>query len=253
MRWLPAASIRLSRSTVTVFLGLWLLLPVRATAAEVTVKLKNLPDVRAVGAIQRWDKDGTVRRAVDPKAAIDAVVVEARATAKASGQWVFKSLPAGQYDLVILGKDHFRLEGFQFAPVKEFDRFLSAEATVEPETRDAIAKLIAQAPHFENRVEPLHMAGDDKTVRVLVALIRDKPTSYERDFPGAATIRHEIWEFTWNYGGWQKEKRTQVLDRVMLHRDELHKWTWLWDPKLGGIEVRDKPVTVTYEFNKNTL
>ena len=79
-------------------------------------------------------------------------------------------------------------------------------------------------------------------------LLRDKPTSYEGDFPGAATIRHEIWQYSWNYGGWQKEKRTKVLDRAILHRDELRKWTWLWDPKLGGIDVRDKPITIDYDL-----
>ena len=55
-------------------------------------------------------------------------------------------------------------------------------------------------------------------------------------------MRHEIWQYSWNYGGWQKEKRTKVMDRVMLHRDELRKWTWLWDPKLGGIEVGSTPL-----------
>ncbi len=78
--------------------------------------------------------------------------------------------------------------------------------------------------------------------------MRDKPTSYEGDFPGAATIRHEIWQYSWNYGGWQKEKRTKVMDRIILHRDELRKWTWLWDPKLGGIDVRDKPITIEYDL-----
>jgi len=30
----------------------------------------------------------------------------------------------------------------------------------------------------------------------------------------------------------------------MLHRDELRKWTWLWAPKLGGIDVKQSPVEV---------
>ncbi len=68
--------------------------------------------------------------------------------------------------------------------------------------------------------------------------------------PAAATMRHEIWQFSWNYGGWQKEKRTKVLDRVLLPRQELRRWTWLWDPKLGGIEVEDKPLKIKYEMPK---
>jgi len=85
-------------------------------------------------------------------------------------------------------------------------------------------------------------------VRVLVMLIRDKPTSYEGESPGAATIRHEIWQYSRNYGAWQKEKRTKVMDRILMPRDQLRKWTWLWENKLGGIEVKDRGVTIKYEL-----
>ncbi len=36
----------------------------------------------------------------------------------------------------------------------------------------------------------------------------------------------------------------------MLPRDELRKWTWLWDPALGGIDVKDQPLTIRYEMPK---
>ena len=88
-------------------------------------------------------------------------------------------------------------------------------------------------------------------MRLLVMLIRDKPTSYEKESPGAATIRHEIWQYSWNYGAWQKEKRTKVMDRILMPRDELRKWTWLWDAKLGGIEVKGQPVSIEYELPKS--
>jgi len=77
-------------------------------------------------------------------------------------------------------------------------------------------------------------------------LIRDQVTSYEADMPGAATIRHEIWQYTNNYGGWAKERRTRVLDRSILPRDDLRKWTWLWDPMLGAIRVKQAPVHIEY-------
>ena len=91
------------------------------------------------------------------------------------------------------------------------------------------------------------MGGDDKIARILVMLIRDKPTSYESEMPGAATMRFEIWQYAWKYGGWVKDRRTQVLHRVILPRGELREWTWVWDPQLGGIEVKDSPVAVEYE------
>ena len=213
-------------------------------AADLTVDLKNGENVTLLGAIARWDQDGNLRKLPDEKAKIDAPAVDASAERVGSGQWIFKNLPAGKYDLVLLVKDRARIEGFQFAPVKEFDPFLTADAAPEDDARDFIAGDIKKSQHYENKVEPLYLAGDKKTARILVQLIRDKPTSFEADSPGAATMRHEIWQYTWNYGGWEKEKRTKVMDRAILPRDELRKWTWLWDPKLGGIEVKYEPVTI---------
>ena len=150
----------------------------------------------------------------DPKAKIDAPAVDAKADDAGGGRWVFQKLPKGKYDLVILAKDRRRVEGFQYVPVKEFDPFFPPDASVDAEAREFIVDDIGKSQHYENKVEPLYLGGDKKAVRVLVMLLRDKPTSYEGDFPGAATIRHEIWQYSWNYGGWQKEKRTKVMDRV---------------------------------------
>jgi hypothetical protein len=219
-----------------------------AVGASLTVELGKAKGVTFVGAIQRWDEDGNHRKLPDGKAKIDGPVVDAEAVNAGGGRWVFKELPKGKYDLVILAKDRRRVEGFQFAPVNEFDPFVSADAAPEDEAREFIVGDIKKSPHYENKVEPLALAGDKKAVRVLVMLLRDKPTSYEGDSPGAATIRHEIWQYSWNYGVWQKEKRTKVMDRLILHRDELRKWTWLWDAKLGGIEIGEKPVAVEYEL-----
>ncbi|NLF09516.1 MAG: hypothetical protein GX594_16280, partial [Pirellulaceae bacterium] len=69
---------------------------------------------------------------------------------------------------------------------------------------------------------------------------------------GAATARHEIWQFTWRYGGWAKEKRTRVLNRQMLHRDELHRWTWLWTPDLGGIDVAEQSVEIEFDLSEKS-
>jgi hypothetical protein len=219
-----------------------------AAAAELTLALGKAKDVTFVGAINRWDEDGNHRRLPDPKAKIDAPAVDVQAVNAGQGRWVFKKLPKGKYDLVILAKDRRRVEGFRYAPVKEFDPFFAADAATDQQTREFIVGDIKKSSHYENKVESLYLGGDKKAVRVLMMLVRDKPTSYEGDFPGAATIRHEIWQYSWNYGGWQKEMRTKVMDRLIMHRDELRKWTWLWDPKLGGIDVQAEPATVEYEL-----
>ncbi|OHB65808.1 MAG: hypothetical protein A2V70_07195 [Planctomycetes bacterium RBG_13_63_9] len=228
---------------------LLLLGPAAAEAAKVTVDLGDSQGVTLVGALRRWDQDGNLRRPVDPKAQIDAPYVDAKAVKVARNQWVFENLPPGKYDLLIMAQDRLRVEGWEYAPVLEFDPFLPPDATVEDDAREFITEDIKGSRHYENKVVPLYMGGDRKTVRVLVMLIRDKPTSYT---PGAGTMRHEIWQYTWNYGGWQKEKRTRVLDRVLLQVSELRQWTWLWDAKLGGIEVKDSPVSIEYRLPKRS-
>ncbi|MBN1393800.1 MAG: hypothetical protein JW959_02040 [Pirellulales bacterium] len=219
-----------------------------SSAADLTVKLLNAQAVKSVGAVRRWDADGNHRRQPDAKAKIDRPALDAAAQDLGEGRWEFKNLEAGKYDLVILAEDRLRIEGFSYPPVREFDPLISADAKVDAETQKTIFEMVEKSRHYENRVEPLYLAGHEKAIRVLVMLVRDKPTSYESQSPGAATIRHEIWQFTWRYGGWAKEKRTKVLDRLLLHRDELHKWTWLWTPQLGGIEVGAEPKSLEFKL-----
>jgi hypothetical protein len=38
------------------------------------------------------------------------------------------------------------------------------------------------------------------------------------------------------------------MDRIVMDRNELRKWTWAWDPKLGGIEVGDRPIRIQYSL-----
>lgn len=218
-----------------------------AGAAQLTVEISGGENVTLVGAFQRWDVDGNPTRKVNPKAKIDAPEVDATAVRQDTSRWVFKNLKPAKYDLVILARPRVRIEGWEYAPVLEFDPFFPPTATVADEdARTEIIDHIRKSPQYENKVEPLYLGGDDKAVRILMMLIRDKPTSYEADFPGAATMRFEIWQYTYQYGGWAKERRTRVMHRVILHRDELRKWTWLWDPKLGAIEVGETPQTIRY-------
>ncbi|HUT10318.1 MAG TPA: hypothetical protein VMY42_07475 [Thermoguttaceae bacterium] len=218
-----------------------------AQAGKLTVELNNAEGVALVGAIHRWDQDGNLRRPVDPKARIEAPPLDATAIHHGAGRWVFEDLPPGTYDLLIMAQGRVRIEGFQYAPVLEFDPFIRPDAPVEDESREFILDHIKKSRHYENKVVPLYLAGDRRTVRVLVTLIRDLPTSYEE---GAGTIRHEIWQYTWKYGGWEKEQRTRVMDRILLQVSELRRWTWLWDTKLGGIEVTNSPKTIQYPMPK---
>jgi hypothetical protein len=227
-----------------------LLLPAAlARAGDLVVDLGKSDRITLVGAIQRWDEDGRAPFPVDPKAKIDAPRVDARASLQGGGRWLFRDLSPGHYDLVILRSDRVRVEGFRYPPISEFDPFLPGDAKApDNETRDFIVNHIAKSRHYENKVVPLFLAGDDKQVRILMQLVRDQPASYDADFGApAATIRHEVWQYTNNYGGWTKDRATEVLDRIILKKSELERWTWVWEPKLGGIEVGKQPVTVTYD------
>jgi hypothetical protein len=221
-----------------------------ALGGELIVELGKSAGVTLVGAIRRWDEDGKARVPVDPKARIDSPRVDARAEPGPDGRWAFRNLAAGQYDLVILATGRIRVEGFSYPPINEFDPFLAADArSPEEETRDWIVRDIARARHYENKVSPLFLAGDEKQVRILVQLVRDEPTSFDSDFGApAATVRHEIWQYTNHYGGWVKDRSTRVLDRVLIAKSEFRLWTWVWQPRLGGIKVGEKPVTISYEL-----
>lgn len=220
-------------------------------AADLTVQLMGDDGVAAVGAFNRWDQDGNARKAVNPKAQIETPEVDFTAVKRERGKWVFRDLPQGRYDLVIMGPGQRRIEGWHYPPVLEFDPFFGSDATVEEDAAEFIADDIKKSRHYENKVVPLAMGGEKKVVRVLVMLIRDLPTSYKK---GAGTMRFEVWQYTWKYGGWVKEKRTRVLHRVLLQVSELRRWNWLWAPELGGIEMSNQPKKIEYKIpGKNDL
>jgi hypothetical protein len=220
-------------------------------AADLTLDLGTSTGVTFVGATARWDERGLPLRSVDPKARIDVPAVTARAERGAGQKWVFRSLPPGRYDLVVIA-GRVRVEGFHYPPIAEFDRVLAPTATAPADVREEIVNDIGKAKHYENKVAPLFLAGDEKQVRVFVQLVRDQPTTFDADFgQPAATIRHEVWQYVNRYGGWTKDRRTRVLDRHLLARRDLHGWTWAWEPALGGLFVQDKPVEMAYELPKS--
>ena len=130
-----------------------------ARAGTLTVELPSGGDVTFVGAFQRWDQDGNLRKPVNPKAAIERPEVDATAVRDGENRWVFKDLKPGKYDLVILAKGRVRIEGWEYAPVLEFDPFFPATATAKPDAREFIVDDIKKSRHYENKVEPWRWAA----------------------------------------------------------------------------------------------
>ncbi len=216
--------------------------------SDLQLRLTNAERVTFVGAFRRWDADGNPRQQVNSKAKIETPAVDAQAESNEDGLWTFRKLSPGRYDLVLLAKDRVRIEGFHYPPIAEFDSALASNAPAPPdEVRDWIRKDIANVRHYENKVMPLFMIGDRKQVRVFMQLLRDDPTSFDADFGApVATLRHEVWQYTNRAGGWVKERKTKVVDRVLSATSELRRWTWVWIPELGGIEIADSPIRIAY-------
>ena len=217
-------------------------------AATLTVDLGSSQGVKSVGAFDRWDEDGNAKKKVNQNAKIDAPEVDYTATQSGSSRWVFNDLKPGAYDIVIMLENKTRIEGFTYPPAHDFDPIFPGTATCEDqEAHDSILDSISKDPQYENKVAALYLGGDKKTIRVLVQLIRDEANTYTK---GSGTMRHEIWQYNWNYGGWKKDKRTRVIDRTIMQVSDMRQWHWLWEPKLGGIEVKNRPVTIRYAVPK---
>ncbi len=259
-------------------------------AADLTLEISGADRERIeqVGLIHRWDADGNAVKPLDTKQKIESPAFDYIAKRSGTGKtdrWIFQDLEPGRYDVVLLGANYLRIDGYGYPPVLEFDPFMGAVSATRPALRAWVANDVVRSRHYENIVQPLTV-GDDvsgaedepvlvlenakvskseldpkrkvrleegeadefddgtedtstqpEVIRTLVMLIRDEVTSYEGEMPDAATIRHEVWQYTYHYGGYQKEKRTRVFDRAILPRDELRRWTWLWDARLGDVVI----------------
>lgn len=252
---------------MALFLLLFLIGVPDLSAGELIVEMEGGDaDITLLGAVARWDSDGLPAKAdgtplsIDPKASLAEPYVDARAIRLQPGCWKFENLRPNTYDLIIIqAKKKRRLEGFRFAPVRDFDPFLPPDAGVFHDReengmpREKVADMesyawvvgaIEKAPHYENKAAALWLGGDytkgrdrPKFVRSLVLLLRDEKTSFDAAMPGAATLRFEIWQFDHQGGTFVKNRKTQVLHRVLVPRKELAEWSWLWEPALGDIIV----------------
>jgi hypothetical protein len=73
----------------------------------------------------------------------------------------------------------------------------------------------------------------------------------------AATVTHEVWQYTNRYGTWSKERKPKILNRLLLADKEFQYWTRVWEPAFGGIAVKTGSVRVSYtlptKFDAETM
>jgi len=217
-------------------------------AAELTVRIDGEATFDAVGLVRRWDALGLPLQKHEGRVQLARPDFSVRLTRRAPGLWRAK-VPEGVYDLCLVSKRRrVRLEGFHYPPVIDFDPVWVRPPEAPAGGVRALCGWIRRTRFYENKVTPLFAAGDKKAVRVLVQLLRDERTSYDALYgEPVATLRYEFWQFTHRLGVWDKEKRTRLVVRTIVPRAELRRWTWLWSPELGGIQIKgevDRVLTV---------
>jgi len=121
---------------------------------------------------------------------------------------------------------------------------LSPEMT--PADRKWLTDWVNNLKIFENKKRVLEIEGTSKQARVLVEKLRDKPTTLAAKEP-MAIWRVEIFDFRKYYGGWTKEKyHVIVRERVPIRRFRTYRW--VFEKRLGGIQVGADSVTTVPEY-----
>jgi len=208
------------------------------SAGRLDVSIETADRVDWIGIVRRFDADGNLVRKPDPKEKFDAPYCDARSQGNTAH---FAGLTPGLYDVRVFLKDGTRLEGFHWSPFQEFDDPDDPAFKKPPpkEIEQSLRKRIAASRHYENKVTPLAFAGDKQHVRVLMQLLRDKPTSFDRMFgQPVATLRYELWQYTNHFGGWTRDNRRHVLHRLIVAKSQLRKRRCLWVRDLGGLRVK---------------
>jgi len=176
----------------------------------------------------------------------------------------------GKYDLLIVTDTGAKIEGvdlhlpdesdeealFDYTVetkklnVKNLDtsKFLEEGQEVSAEEKDDLTRRylrfekllermnsVLKVPRFENRIRALYIHGTRKHARVLVEMGRDKAFYNSGD---QVTWRVEIWDFLWKGDVWENPNKMQLtVERVKIPAMEFRKMTWVFDPRLGAIEI----------------
>ncbi|NOZ23772.1 MAG: hypothetical protein GXP25_22065 [Planctomycetes bacterium] len=162
-----------------------------------------------------------------------------------TGEYVIKKLPAGKVDLVLTLPEG-AINGVDLG-LEVYDQ---DQAPFTEEDKATLTKWIVDnfklGKEFENKGRPIYFNGNAKHCNVLVEKIRDRAFHAGKN---QAVYRVEIWLFDKMYGTWRKRAHAEkVVLRERIPLSEYNRKSYFFDPKLGGIEVKGKGKTTTFDY-----
>ncbi len=196
------------------------------------IRGKLSPPERAVGVVKVIALDRNVKQKLTAKT-VKMKEFPAKYDA-ATGEFEAGPLPPGTYDLYVelaAGK----LEG---ADMRAWDeRDLAKKLTGKD--RKTIVAMVARMKTWANERRVFAVGGNGKCATALVELLRTGKTSFDKKAREPFVVwRVELWFYRKLYGTWRREDDAKVLRRFMVGLDDWKKWTWNFEPALGGIDVK---------------
>jgi len=151
---------------------------------------------------------------------------------KATGEFAIGPLPARTYDIFVELEDG-KLEGADLRPAEEYEKEL------RDKDREKITELVLRMKTWSNHKRVLEIGGNGKYATALVELLRTEKTSYHGKKKEPFVVwRVELWHYVKLYGTWRREDDPKILRRFMIDTKDFAKWTWNFEPPLGGIDLK---------------
>ena len=189
---------------------------------------------------------------------------------RAKGEYIVDNLAPREYDLVIetpegriegvklhvrgeekqatynlnLGTGELQVERFDLSPYIEEGEILPPEKRdklIRTKLRinkllDRVTKTLKVA-RFMDTNRPLYVHGTRERAAILMELSRK--TTFYAEKGDQVIWRVESWPFEWKYTVWHKPRKgLRVWQRLRISAGEFAKMGYVYDPALGGIEVK---------------
>jgi len=151
---------------------------------------------------------------------------------RTTGEFSIGPLPARTYDVFVELEDG-KLEGVDIRPVEEYEKQL------RDKDRAKITELVLRMKTWSNHKRVLAIGGNSRHATALVELLRTEKTSFHSKKKEPFVVwRVELWHYVKLYGTWRREDDPKILRRFLINTSDFAKWTWNFEPALGGIDLK---------------